>query len=315
MSGRGRGRRDSVDTNSGRGRGRSIGSSNSGRGRGRGRGAILNSENSISIGPSVNVSNESLPPFEDPGEQQNVTPFSSKLAQPTVEPAKKADYDHLSNIMKLCHINQTEYLMTLPPDDPEREDVERTGFIRCFCSLFLYPGLKPKFPKFPRGRNPFDLLPLVRDGIYPFDSYGRMLFNKEMFDRWRANPKSADLLELQIKKLIQLNKLAGRWDQCFVTSEYSNFGSLHEWKFGREFPETDRPDRPVACDPAEPDSGFVEGEPGSVDPFSGDFCLKLANLAFNEKWAVGTGNGYVTIEDSEVQSSKIILIITVSISN
>ena len=292
--GRGRGR---VIVRSGRGRGRSGGTAGSGMERsGYHITATGNTPDSIKRAEKAN-------PPSDPGEQHQVAPFNLKLEQVTVADRDPNDpniseYDRLSNLVKLCHFNQTEFIMTLPPNDPEIGQIEKENVFPCFCSNFLWPGLKPNFPNFPKGRNPFDLLPIVRDGLYPFDSYGRMLFDKATFDRWRANPRSADLLELQIKKLVQMNVLAGRWEQCFVPSEFSNYGSLGEWKFGRDSPD---PPKPVELGPAEPDSGFSERDFERNDPMSGDFFSRMTDEKHRvEKWAPGSGNGYVVIDDRSV---------------
>ena len=301
----------------GRGRGQVIVRSGRGRGRGRSGGTTGSGmeRSGYHITATGNTPN-SIKEFEkantptDPGEQQKVTPFSKKLEQADVPERDPNDpnlseYDRLSNLVKICHFNQTEFIMTLPPNDPEIDQIKAQNVFPCFCSNFLWPGLKPKFPDFPKGRNPFDLLPIVRDGLYPFDSYGRMLFDKATFDRWRANPKSADLLELQIKKLVQMNVLAGRWEQCFVPSEFSNYGSLGEWKFGRDSPD---PPKPVEREPAEPDSGFVDGDFVRNDPMSGDLNSRFIDEKRKiEKWAPGSGNGYVVIDDQKVQFGLIYL--------
>ena len=280
----------------GRGRGRGVRTeSNSGRGRGRlGQGLSGRDENqNLVLGSKRTDSTPKISSKED--EQSVVKPLDDIINRPKNDDRVAKPYDHLSNLVRICHINQTEYYATLPPDRVEQERNEHGDLIPCHCALFLWPGLKPKFPKFPSGRNPFDLLPVVKEGIYPFDTYGRLLFNKEYFDRWRANPKSADLLELQIRKLVQLNKLDGRWDQCFVPSEYQSYGTLNEWRFGR-FEKNDV--RPVIKDSAEPDSGFSESDFVSDEPWTGDNGIDRAKD--KEKWEPFKGNHYVSTDGAEV---------------
>ena len=102
-----------------------------------------------------------------------------------------------------------------------------------------------------------------------------------------------------------MNVLAGRWEQCFVPSEFNNYGSLSEWKFGRDSPD---PPKPVDRNPAEPDSGFSEGDFDLNDPLSGDrFSRVVSEKHRFEKWNPGSGNGYVVIDDQKVKSSYLYL--------
>ena len=311
MSGRGHGR------GSGRGRPEPRSGQNSGRGRqvhrfitdaqaaqgvGRGRGRSMDSRtgsNSSRLGersqPSTSSGTSSTVNYSL--EQNRVKSFNTAVERPSNSAPLAKDFDELSDNVRICHINQTELYLSLPKGQKEKDEAEfpNGAVFDCFCSDFLWPGLKPNFPKFPKGKNPFEILPIVQDGIYPFDTYGKLVFNKPTLDRWRKAPRSADLLEVQIRKLVQRDKLNGRWDECYVTSEYASFGSLHEWRFGR-FDSNEL--KPVQPELAEPDSGFSELVTFSVDPLAGDYRSKLADNT--SKWKPGTGCGYVTDNGKQV---------------
>ena len=140
--GRGRGR--VVNVYSGRGRGRSGGTAGTGLGR-----------QAFHITANDNTPNSikkwERPPIpNDPGEQQNVAPFSTKFEQAVdkIDPdnPNQSEYDRISNLVRVCHFNQTEFVMTLPPGDPEVDKIKKENIFPCFCSNFLWPGLKPVFP-------------------------------------------------------------------------------------------------------------------------------------------------------------------------
>ena len=238
----------------------------------------------------------------------------STLHLPDNDGTNSRDFDTISDELEVCRMNLVEFLWTVHGYD-EDEQRERSSGVRgrlrerasrryppvqnAYYAKINYfrPNVKPKFPSFPRGRNPFSLLPVKKEGIYPFDQYGRMLFSKKLLEKWLKDPKSsAELLEIQIRKLMQMNELNGRWDECFVVqSEYESYGTLALWRQDRDRGDSSpkREGSPKRDDPptVEPDSGFNSLEPQS-DPWGG----RSDALAPNDySWEDETGTGYVNL--------------------
>ena len=196
------------------------------------------------------------------------------------------DFDQMCDAVGACSQKTSEMLWAdylAHKDDPPSPDLHN----------FFHPTLRPKFPAFPKNGNPFDLLPCVQDGIFPFDEYGAVLFPQHSIERWKNDPKAkSDLLEIQIRQVIKLFKLDISPTVYTEPSEGDSYGI----------------DAPVYVDPAkvtdskssdkarssssEPDSGFHSIEP-AVDPWSGNSEALTGN---RYSWEDETGTGFVPLD-------------------
>ena len=257
------------------------------------------------------------------GHDDGLKPVST-LVLPSNDDTIARDYDELSDELDYCQINRLEFLWTILGQDKEEQAARSTGVrgrLRMRVARkypvkngmyarvnYFRPGIFPNFPKFPSGGNPFSILPSTSDGIYPFDQYGRMLFSSNLLQKWKNDPKArAELLEVQIRKLIQMNELDGRLDDCFVSSEFASYGSLTLWAENRERGDRIR-DTPPKAEPnsIEPDSGFVTFD-GPSDPWAG----KVDRLSFNEySWEANEGTGFVRVNEPFSNSERASIILT-----
>ena len=165
-------------------------------------------------------------------------------------------------------------------------------------SNFFDAELSPQFPKMPPGKNPYDLLPFVQDGVYPFDAYGSKLFSSKTLDVWKNDPRAKqELFEVQFRQLVKINGLDRRPKIYSDQSESGSYGVQAPVYTGPSRFDT-RPSKsddqkPVgtSSNAAEPDSGFVSIEP-SVDPWAG-YSDKLPSNEYT--WENVDGTGFVPL--------------------
>ena len=306
MAGRGHGRLIGDRPNRalvppGGGRGVRPGDQGQGRGQGRGRGRV-GGPNLLDLA-------------------QNDLRVESTLTLPDNDGPIARDYDEVCDELKVCHVTLTEFLMMKHGFDPVEQN-ERSEGVRGrmrerianryspapenfrFANYFR-PGVFPNFPKFPKNGNPFELLPVIKDGIYPFDRYGKMLFSTKVLNKWKTDRTSrGELLQVQISKLIQQQALAGRWDACSVPAEFESYGSLALWRQDRDRGGTNssKKEDSSSAGPSsrEPDSGYHSIEP-TEDPWAG----RSDALPPNEySWEDETGTGFVSLSDFIVSQEQ-----------
>ena len=167
-------------------------------------------------------------------------------------------------------------------DDPVPRDIKAN---------FFHPTIRPKFPPFTKGNNPFSVLPTTANGIFPFDEYGAILFDKPTIARWQKDPKArAELLEVQIRQLIILYELDRNPPIYSESAEVGSYGATAPVYTGPPVRSMDQ-DKKSGTESAEPDSGFVSVEP-EVDPWSGNGDTVPPN---EYSWEPRDGSGYVPL--------------------
>lgn len=275
-SGRGRGRGTRVRVSRGRGRGSGPGSS-----------GARPSSNSPVVSAPVRV--------EIP-----LTPeIAYEMPENTDEIAQ--DFDTICDLLHSGQVKISDYLSKkfgFDVSDPKNWPGPPKG-----ANLF-HDGCFPNFPTWPKGGNPYQLLPLKRAGCFPFDEYGKLVFTRTELDKWfNSTDFDDELFEIQFRELSHVLQFNGKWT---VDLDISQGGSYGTCKIFSNYSAVKQSERIDSNPSLEPDSGFVTV---SFDDLSDPMSLDLEYLEPNDfSWEPYDGSGFVQPSEnlSEFESSSII---------
>ena len=279
-----------TPTHSGRGRGRGTRvhfSRGRGRGSGRGNSDLRSSSNSSAVSVPNEVKSPMTPEiaYEMPGN-------TDEIAQ---------DFDIICDLLHSGRVKISDYLSKkfgFDVSDPENWPGPPKG-----ANLF-HDRCFPTFPTWPKGGNPYELLPLKRAGYFPFDEYGKMVFSRTELNKWfNSTDFDEELFEIQFRELSHVLQFNGKWTVDLNISEGGSYGTCKIFSNYSAVKQSERIDLNPSL---EPDSGFVTV---SFDDLSDPLSLDLESLEPNDfSWEPYDGSGFVQPNEplSEFEYSTII---------